>query len=69
MAAKIQIPKAERGEDYDIDCFSRSERETIIQAFEESKEYSYYASLNVGIPGCSSSFGSCRSTAIDRVSG
>lgn len=45
MAAKIQIPKAERGEDYDIDCFSRSEREAIIQAFDESKDYSYYAPL------------------------
>jgi integrase len=45
MAAKIQIPKAERGEEYDIDCFSRAERDIIIEAFEESKHYSYYAPL------------------------
>jgi integrase len=45
MAAKIQIPKAEGGDEYDIDCFTRAERDTIIQAFEESKLYSYYAPL------------------------
>jgi integrase len=45
MAAKIQLPKAERGEEYDIDCFSRAERDIIIEAFEESKHYRYYAPL------------------------
>lgn len=45
MAASIQLPKAERGEEYDIDCFSRTEREMIIEAFEESKHYRYYAPL------------------------
>lgn len=45
MAVRIQLPKAERGEEYNIDSFSRTERDTIIQAFEEDKYYSYYAPL------------------------
>ena len=43
MAARIQIPKAERGEEYNIEPFSCTERDTIIQAFEEDRHYSYYA--------------------------
>ena len=45
MAVRIQLPKAERGEEYNIDSFSRTERDAIIQAFEEDKYYSYYAPL------------------------
>ena len=45
MAAKIQLPKAERAEEYDINPFSRTERDAIIRAFEEDKYYSYYAPL------------------------
>lgn len=45
MAARIQIPKAERGEEYNIEPFSCTERDTIIQAFEEDRHYSYYAPL------------------------
>lgn len=45
MAARIQIPKAERAEEYNIEPFSCTERDTIIQAFEEDRHYSYYAPL------------------------
>lgn len=45
MATRIQIPKAERGKEHNIDPFSRTERDTIIQAFEEDKYYNYYAPL------------------------
>lgn len=45
MAARIQLPKAERGEEYHIDPFSCTERDIVTQAFEEDKHYSYYAPL------------------------
>ena len=44
MAKDIQIPKSETTE-YKINPFTPEERDAIIQAFEESKLYSYYAPL------------------------
>jgi integrase len=43
MAAEIQLPKSEKGEELDINPFDKEERDAIIKAFEESKLYSYYA--------------------------
>ncbi|MBC1270555.1 site-specific integrase, partial [Trichormus variabilis FSR] len=40
----IQTPKSESVE-YEINPFTREERDIIIKAFEESKLYSYYAPL------------------------
>ncbi|MEH2056316.1 MAG: site-specific integrase [Nostoc sp.] len=44
MAKDIQIPKSESAE-YEINPFTKEERDRIIQVFEESKLYSYYAPL------------------------
>lgn len=44
VAEDIQIPKAE-AEETDINPFTSQERDVIIQAFEQSKLYSYYAPL------------------------
>ncbi|PAX53602.1 tyrosine-type recombinase/integrase [Brunnivagina elsteri] len=44
MAKDVQIPKSSRYEN-DINPFTREERDAIIQAFEESKLYGYYAPL------------------------
>ncbi|MEH1868703.1 MAG: hypothetical protein V7K69_27415 [Nostoc sp.] len=44
MAKDIQIPKSESAE-YEINPFTKEERDIIIQAFEESKLYNYYAPL------------------------
>lgn len=44
MARDIQMPKSD-AEEADINPFTREERDAIIQAFQESKLYSYYAPL------------------------
>jgi integrase len=44
MAKDIQLPKSENA-DYDINPFTREERDVIIRRFEESNHYSYYAPL------------------------
>lgn len=44
MAAEIKLPKSQASE-HDINPFSASEREEIIQAFESDKYYSHYTSL------------------------
>jgi len=43
MSQKIKLPKADKKEDLDINPFTREERDVIIQAFESSHYYSYYA--------------------------
>ncbi|MBD2304481.1 DUF3596 domain-containing protein [Chroococcidiopsis sp. FACHB-1243] len=45
MAAGIKLPKAEKREKYDIHPFTKQERDTIIQAFEEDRYYSFYTPL------------------------
>ncbi len=42
MAEKVKLPKSE-SEESDINPFSREERDVIIEAFENSKYYAYYA--------------------------
>lgn len=42
MAEKVKIPKSE-SEDSDINPFTREERDAIIEAFENSRYYFYYA--------------------------
>lgn len=42
MAEKVKLPKSE-SEERDINPFTREERDTIIEAFENSKYYAYYA--------------------------
>ena len=44
MSKDIQIPKSDN-EETDVNPFTREERDAIIQAFEGSKLYSYYAPL------------------------
>jgi integrase len=44
MASEVKIPKSDADET-EINPFTRTERDAIIQAFEESKLYSYYAPL------------------------
>jgi integrase len=44
MAKDIQLPKSESA-DYDINPFTKEERDIIIKRFEESNHYSYYAPL------------------------
>ena len=44
MAVDVQIPKGDT-EEADINPFTREERDAIIQAFENSKLYCYYAPL------------------------
>ncbi|MEH2433004.1 MAG: hypothetical protein V7K25_01890 [Nostoc sp.] len=51
MAKDIQIPKSESAE-YEINPFSKEERDSIIQAFEESKLYSYYAPCSLTLSTC-----------------
>jgi integrase len=44
MAAYVQIPKSEAAE-YEINPFTKEERDAVIKAFYESKIYNYYAPL------------------------
>lgn len=44
MASEIKLPKS-NSDETDINPFSRDERNAIIQSFEESKFYKYYAPL------------------------